>query len=144
MSKPLPIPETPLIILRNSILSVKEQRKYPTTTNKHPNKADFLRLSLDTKDPKKIALIAIAISSIETTKPIDCLLKLKPSSRVPTVKGNNVAGEFPITSKLIPPTITRNEVFSLFTYSQEYIYRQVTPIHLRVKPLLVIQRHENI
>ena len=105
------------------MLSVKEHRKYPTTTNKQPIRAENLRLSLEIWDPKKMALIAIAISSVETTKPTDCSLKLNPSSRVPTVKGNKVAGEFPITNKVIPPISTAKEDFSLLTYYQEYIYQ---------------------
>ena len=40
----------------------------------------------------------MAISSVETIEPVVCLSRLKPSSRVPTIKGRRVAGEFPITS----------------------------------------------
>ena len=109
-----------------------------------PNKAETLMLSLETRDPKKIALIAIATSSVETTKPTDCLLKLKPSSRVPTMKGNSVAGELPITSRVIPPKRKRKEVFSLFTYSYEYIFPPQALIRLEVKHLLVILHHGNL
>ena len=91
-----------------------------------------------------MALIAIAISSIETTKATDCLFKLKPSSNVPTVKGNNVAGEFPITSKVIPPKSTRKEDLSLFTYGQGCIYLLVTLIRLKAKHPLAVQHHENL
>jgi len=47
--------------------------------------------------PKKMALKDITINSVETTEPVACLFKLKPSSRVPTIKGKRVAGELPIT-----------------------------------------------
>jgi len=44
-----------------------------------------------------MALKDITINSFETTEPVACLFKLKPSSRVPTIKGKRVAGELPIT-----------------------------------------------
>ena len=49
--------------------------------------------------PKKMALKDITINSVETTEPVACLFKLKPSSRVPKLKGKGVAGELPIKSK---------------------------------------------
>ena len=49
-----------------------------------------------------MALKDITINSVETTEPVACLFKLKPSSRVPTIKGKRVAGELPITKPLHP------------------------------------------
>ena len=72
-----------------------------------PRIADIRRFILLTKEPKKIALIDMAISSVETIEPVVCLFRLKPSSRVPTIKGRRVAGEFPITSKATPPRRVR-------------------------------------
>ena len=69
--------------------------------------ADIRRFILLANEPKKIALKDIAISSVETIEPVVCLFRLKPSSRVPTIKGRRVAGEFPITSKATPPRRVR-------------------------------------
>ena len=49
----------------------------------------------------------MAISSIDTIEPVVCLSRLNPSSRVPTIKGKRVAGEFPMTSKATPPKRAR-------------------------------------
>jgi len=72
-----------------------------------PSIADMRRFILLTKEPKKIALKDMAISSVETIEPVVCLSRLKPSSKVPTINGRRVAGEFPITSKATPPRMVR-------------------------------------
>jgi len=54
-----------------------------------------------------MALKDITINSVETTEPVASLFKLKPSSRVPTIKGKRVAGELTTTSKATPPIMAR-------------------------------------
>ena len=71
-------------------------------------------LILFTNEPKKMALKDIAINSVETTEPVACLFKLKPSSRVPTIKGKRVAGELPITSKATPLIMARLDLSLIF------------------------------